>query len=128
VLYLLNTEKFAHKGFPLSGQGGYQGYGGGYGGAGVSYVEQGDRYGPSFGDAGAGSFGGAWGVSARVHELGSTDVHAVNGGNNELWASQGYPVSGPNGWVRYILQETGEPYYHNSSTGETVWDKPLEWV
>ena len=28
---------------------------------------------------------------------------------------------------RYTTLDTGEPYYHNHVTGETVWDKPPEW-
>lgn len=28
---------------------------------------------------------------------------------------------------RYTTSDTGEAYYHNSMTNETVWDKPREW-
>lgn len=39
------------------------------------------------------------------------------------------PASGGNrllpGWTEYADATTGKPYYHNKSTGETIWDKPV---
>ncbi|KXZ41193.1 hypothetical protein GPECTOR_666g794 [Gonium pectorale] len=51
----------------------------------------------------------------------------MSGAQNDVWAAQGYPVHGPNGWVMYRTRDTGEPYYHNHQTGETVWDRPADW-
>ena len=31
----------------------------------------------------------------------------------------------PPGWIRYEDDETGLPYYHNTETGETVWERPI---
>lgn len=45
----------------------------------------------------------------------------------DVWAAQGYPVQGPDGWVMYRTKDTGEPYYHNHRTQETVWDRPAGW-
>ena len=38
-----------------------------------------------------------------------------------------YPVEGPNGWTMYRTKDTGEPYYHNHRTNQTVWDRPADW-
>ncbi|GLI70946.1 hypothetical protein VaNZ11_016045 [Volvox africanus] len=46
---------------------------------------------------------------------------------DDVWAAQGYPVSGPNGWIMYRTRDTGEPYYHNHRTNETTWDRPADW-
>lgn len=43
----------------------------------------------------------------------------------EAYAQSGFPTHGPNGWVRYIAKDTGEPYFHNHKTGITQWDR---WV
>lgn len=47
--------------------------------------------------------------------------------SSELWAQQGYPIPGHNGWTRYRDKQTGEPYYHNQHTLETTWDPPPGW-
>ena len=40
---------------------------------------------------------------------------------------QEYPVVGPGGWMEYRDLQSGDPYYHNQRTRETVWDRPTEW-
>jgi hypothetical protein len=49
------------------------------------------------------------------------------GGVEDVYARQGYPVQGPNGWVLYRAQDTGDVYYHNHNTGATQWERPAEW-
>lgn len=44
----------------------------------------------------------------------------------KMWADQGYPTAGPNGWTMYRTKE-GESYYHNHRTHETTWEKPVDW-
>ena len=51
----------------------------------------------------------------------------MGSGDAAAWAAQGYPVPGPLGWTQYLSNETGEPYYHNSVTDDTSWDRPPEW-
>lgn len=34
------------------------------------------------------------------------------------------PAASSSGWVRYEAPEDGKPYWHNSATGETTWEKP----
>lgn len=64
-----------------------------------------------------GGYGGAAGGQGPAGEPMSEDV----------WAAQGYPVQGPNGWTMYRTKENGEPYYHNHRTNQTIWDRPPEW-
>eukprot|EP00200_Dunaliella_tertiolecta_P000914 CAMPEP_0202366592 /NCGR_PEP_ID=MMETSP1126-20121109/17139_1 /ASSEMBLY_ACC=CAM_ASM_000457 /TAXON_ID=3047 /ORGANISM="Dunaliella tertiolecta, Strain CCMP1320" /LENGTH=158 /DNA_ID=CAMNT_0048961667 /DNA_START=5 /DNA_END=480 /DNA_ORIENTATION=+ len=45
----------------------------------------------------------------------------------EAYAQSGFPTHGPNGWIRYIAKDTGEPYFHNHKTGITQWERPQEW-
>jgi hypothetical protein len=49
------------------------------------------------------------------------------GGQEDVYARQGFPVQGPNGWVAYRTQDTGEVYYHNHNTNVTQWDRPGDW-
>ncbi|PNH10560.1 Zinc finger CCCH domain-containing protein 52 [Tetrabaena socialis] len=49
------------------------------------------------------------------------------GPSEDVWAAQGFPVQGPNGWVMYRTRDTGEPYYHNHHNNETSWDRPGDW-
>jgi len=87
------------------GRGGYGGYGRGRGRGG--YYEGGGGY-----DDGRGQQGGPGGGG---------------GGGGDVWSSQGYPTPGPNGWVMYKTQDTGEPYFHNHATGSTQWERPTDW-
>ena len=87
----------------------FQGYGGQPGYAG----QQGYAGGYQQGAAGYGQGAMVSGQPANVPE--------------DVWAAQGYPVPGPNGWTMYRTKDTGEPYYHNSRTNETIWDRPADW-
>jgi hypothetical protein len=49
------------------------------------------------------------------------------GGVEDVYARQGFPVQGPNGWVAYRTQDTGETYYHNHASNATQWDRPADW-
>ncbi|GBF88122.1 hypothetical protein Rsub_00834 [Raphidocelis subcapitata] len=49
------------------------------------------------------------------------------GGVEDVYARQGFPVQGPNGWVAYRTQDTGETYYHNHASNVTQWDRPADW-
>lgn len=42
------------------------------------------------------------------------------------YARQGFPVNGPAGWVAYRTPE-GEVYFHNFTTNNTQWERPVEW-
>jgi hypothetical protein len=86
------------------GAGGYGqgGYGGGPGGGGYGAPQ--DPYGG----------GGGYAAPARAPE--------------DPYARQGFPVTGPNGWVAYRAPDTGETYYHNHNSGVTQWERPPEWM
>lgn len=114
------------------GRGGY-GYGGrgapgggrGYGGRG--YGPEGDQYGaPAYGGYGGpqAGYGGGYGGMEQGYDQ-------MRGGPSnvpeDVWAAQGYPVPGPNGWYMYRVKETGESYYHNHRTAQTVWERPQDW-
>lgn len=95
----------------------YDDYYGGGGGAGGGYAQGG--YGGAPGGYGAPqdpyAGGGGYGAPAR-------------GPGEDPYARQGYPVTGPNGWVAYRAPDTGETYYHNHNTQVTQWERPAEWL
>ncbi|KAG2452267.1 hypothetical protein HYH02_003291 [Chlamydomonas schloesseri] len=94
-------------------QGGRGGGGRGYGGNAGPYGGRGGYGGGGYGAQGGYGGGGQGGPGPNVSE--------------DVWAAQGYPVQGPNGWVQYRTRDTGEPYFHNHRTNETVWDRPADW-
>lgn len=109
------------------GRGGYDDYGyGGYGGgAAGGYGGAPSNYATGPGDRQAGGPGYAAGGAAPDQSAGQR----MGGGAaaDEVWAANGYPVQGPNGWVMYKVKETGEPYYHNHRTNTTQWERPVDW-
>jgi hypothetical protein len=100
---------------PFALQGGYNegGYGGYGGGAPGGFAGGAAPYG-GYGGAGGGGYGAPPGGYA--------------GRDEDAYARQGYPVGGPNGWVAYRTQDTGEVYFHNHTTNTTTWERPPEWL
>lgn len=89
----------------FNGGGGYDGgFNGGYGGGGP---------GPNTGYPGPAGPGGRPGPPPGMPE--------------DVWAAQGWPVQGPNGWVMYRTRDSGEQYFHNHKTGGTQWERPADW-
>eukprot|EP01024_Parvocaulis_polyphysoides_P016758 TRINITY_DN1744_c0_g2_i1.p1 TRINITY_DN1744_c0_g2~~TRINITY_DN1744_c0_g2_i1.p1 ORF type:complete len:270 (+),score=41.63 TRINITY_DN1744_c0_g2_i1:207-1016(+) len=103
-----------------------------YGGRGDGPHSRGDRdyYPPSRGSGGDSR-------GASYHHKGDDEQHSPSnrpnysdkpsGMSDEVWASSGYPVPGPNNWWRYTT-EKGEHYYHNYRSNATQWDKPEGWT
>merc|ERR1719374_356921 len=92
------------------------GYAGGYGGRQTG----GYGYGGPQGFIGAG-YGGGRGMGGYNGPQGAG-----------MGAQQGGPVNtaptqGPQGWLMYIDQESGDPYYHHPETNVTQWEPPAEW-
>lgn len=108
--------------------GGGRGYGGRGHGGGRGYNQQGFG-GPEdmYGGGGRGGYGGApaggYGGPGRM----DGGYGGAGGMPESQWAAQGYPEPGPNGWIMYKVKETGEPYYHNHQTNQTVWERPADW-
>ncbi|KAF8057729.1 hypothetical protein HT031_005913 [Scenedesmus sp. PABB004] len=126
-------------GAPAGGRGGFPGRGmGGYGGRGRGYDDYGYGGGGGYGEpagyggapgAGYGGGGGPdpYGGGGGYGGGGAAPAAARGPGDNP-YARQGYPVTGPNGWVAYRTQDTGETYYHNHNTNTTQWERPPEWL
>lgn len=70
-----------------------------------------------------GGAGGAAGPGA-AHAL--AQLHPP-GGEEDVYARQGFPVQGPNGWVMYRTQDTGDIYFHNHNSQLTQWQRPADW-
>lgn len=100
------------EGYGGGGYGGGGGYDGGYGGGYGGMPPQQQMPAP-------GGYGGPRGP-ARPYGGGPP-------GGEDMYARQGFPVQGPNGWVAYKTQDTGETYYHNHNTQSTQWDRPADW-
>lgn len=112
-------------GGPPPGRGGYGGRGmGGYGGG------RGRGYDDYYGGGGYGQagYGGPQGYGAPQDPYGGGYGGPPRGPAEDPYARQGQPVTGPNGWVAYRAQDTGETYYHNHNTNVTQWERPAEWL
>lgn len=72
-----------------------------------------------------GGYQGGYGMEAVPSAQGGYE--RPGGMPEDVWAAQGYPVGGPNGWCMYRTKDTGEVYYHNHRTGVTTWERPQEW-
>ena len=96
-----------------------QGYGGPEGDQGYGAPAYSGYGGPQPG------YGGGYGGMEQGYGGGGD----LNRGNvpEDVWAAQGYPIPGPNGWYMYRTKETGESYYHNHRTNQTVWERPADW-
>ncbi|KAI8472248.1 MAG: hypothetical protein J3K34DRAFT_451520 [Monoraphidium minutum] len=103
------------------GPGGYGPPRGGYGGPGA--------YGGGRGmGMGRGQMQGGPGGYAGPRDNGRPGGYGgPPGGGEDMYARQGFPVQGPNGWVAYKTQDTGETYYHNHNSQVTQWDRPVDW-
>jgi hypothetical protein len=103
-------------GEPGYGGGGYPQGGGGYGGppgGGYGGPPQQQMQGGGPGYAGPRDAGRPYGGGPPAGE--------------DTYARSGFPVQGPNGWVAYKTQDTGETYYHNHNSNVTQWDRPVDW-
>ena len=60
-------------------------------------------------------------------EVGSDgDQSAVEEGEPPLEALEAFNPDSP--WIQYTDDDTGKPYFHNESTGKTVWEMPVEGI
>ena len=109
------------------GYGGGAGYGGGYnqggygggGGYGAGGYNQAGGYGGGGGYQQAGGYGGGGGYQ-QPGGYGGGGGYQQPGGYNQ--APPGGAVGGGT-WVEY-KDDTGRPYYYNTQSGVTQWDKP----
>ena len=106
------------------GGGGYDGgYGGGGYGGGGGYNQGG--YGGGYGGGGGGGGGGGYnqgGYGGGYNQGGGYQQGGYGGGGGGY--NQGPPGGGGGGtWVEY-KDDTGRPYYYNTQSGVTQWDKP----
>lgn len=98
------------------------GYGGGYPGGQPNYQ---GGYGMEHPQQGTGGYGPVGGQQADPS--GGQRGPGQNMQQEEVWAQQGYPVQGPNGWFMYRTKDTGEAYYHNHRSNVTQWERPADW-
>mmetsp|Transcript_38110 Transcript_38110/g.84913 ORF Transcript_38110/g.84913 Transcript_38110/m.84913 type:complete len:182 (+) Transcript_38110:186-731(+) len=102
------------------GYGAPRGRGYGYGGRGSPGGGRGYGYG------GRGGYQGGYGME-QGQQGGYDRAGAAPGQSEDVWAAQGYPVAGPNGWYMYRTKENGECYYHNHRNNVTQWERPADW-
>ncbi|KAK9829797.1 hypothetical protein WJX72_007958 [[Myrmecia] bisecta] len=95
-----------------------EGYGAPRGPVGGGYGDYRSGYGGSaYQGAPALGAGGSMGsYSVRGPDPLSAGPRGSSAASNQLWAAQGYPVTGPGGWTEYRTPDTGEAYYHNQRT------------
>ncbi len=100
-----------------------QGWDDGYGGG---YEQQGGYGGGGYGGYPQQMQGPPGGYQGGPRDAGRPYT-GPPGGADDVYARQGFPVQGPNGWVAYKSQDSGEVYYHNHNSQATQWERPADW-